>query len=219
VYLGLAAVSGAAAVAYWLYLEPGTFSSDRGALGSLQQVPALAHETPTAAAPTPAASPAATSSAPAPAPADPAPGSSATEADKTPVSGVQAAAARGTRAAEPSTPPGTPLARAKALIDEGNALSAQGHLGLAESAYQKALGVVPDYPVAMTALVRVHLARRDGNEALRWAKRLVARQDDALAQLLLGDALALRGDLGGAREAWEEAAEGGNATARQRLDD
>jgi Flp pilus assembly protein TadD len=71
----------------------------------------------------------------------------------------------------------------------------------------------------MAGLVRVHLARKDGAEALRWATRLTAKQPkDGVSQLLLGDALALRGDEDGAREAWTRAAERGNATAKQRLE-
>jgi cytochrome c-type biogenesis protein CcmH/NrfG len=94
----------------------------------------------------------------------------------------------------------------------------QGRLGLAESSYQKALKIVPDYPSAMAALVRVHLARRDGAEAVRWANRLVAKQPtNNVNQLLLGDALNLTGNREAARDAWTEAAESGNSTARQRL--
>jgi Tfp pilus assembly protein PilF len=93
----------------------------------------------------------------------------------------------------------------------------QGRYGLAEGMYLKALQEVPEYPPAMADLVRVHLARRDGMEAMRWAERLVAKQNNALHQLLLGDAQALRGNIGAAQAAWSKAANGGNATARQRL--
>jgi Tfp pilus assembly protein PilF len=94
-----------------------------------------------------------------------------------------------------------------------------GRYGLAESMYMKALQEVPEYPAAMAELVRVHLARRDGMEAMRWAERLVAKQNNPFHQLLLGDAQALRGNSGAAQEAWAKAARGGNATARKRLAD
>jgi hypothetical protein len=67
-------------------------------------------------------------------------------------------------------------------------------------------------------VVRVHLDRRDGVEAVRWAKRLVRMQPNrSNNQLLLGDAYKLRGDLKNARKAWERSATYGNRTARRRL--
>jgi Flp pilus assembly protein TadD len=103
-------------------------------------------------------------------------------------------------------------------VDEGLVLFKSGRLGLAEASYLKALKLQPGYPRAMAALVRVHIQRRDGAEAVRWAKQLAQIQPDSgVNQLLLGDALQLRGDLGGAQEAWTEAARLGNATARERL--
>jgi Flp pilus assembly protein TadD len=124
------------------------------------------------------------------------------------------------RSAAPSREPqaDSDAGRAQALVDEGTALFKQGRLGLAESSYQKALSLVPELPTATAALVRVHLARRDGAEAVRWANRLIAKQPKSgESQLLLGDALALRGDSDAARAAWTTAARRGNAAARQRL--
>ncbi len=110
------------------------------------------------------------------------------------------------------------LARAQALVDEGVALAKKDRLGLAEAAYLKSLKVWPSYPRAMAALVRMHLQRRDGAEAERWAKQLVALQPkNGANQLLLGDAHALRGDAKSARAAWSLAARSGNAVARERL--
>jgi hypothetical protein len=63
----------------------------------------------------------------------------------------------------------------------------------------------------------VHIARRDGKEAVRWAELLVSKQNNALNQLLLGDAQQLRGNGSAAQAAWTKAANSGNATARQRL--
>jgi hypothetical protein len=124
------------------------------------------------------------------------------------------------RIARPGDPPAvspTP-GGAQALVEEGTALLKQGRLGLAESSYQKALQASPEYPNAIVGLVRVHLARRDGAEAVRWASLLVSKQpSNGVNQLLLGDAQALYGDQDAARAAWTAAARSGNALARQRL--
>jgi cytochrome c-type biogenesis protein CcmH/NrfG len=104
------------------------------------------------------------------------------------------------------------------LVDEGSLLIEDGRLGLAEASYLKALNIMPSYPRAMAGLVRVHIERKDGAEAVRWAKQLVATQPkNGQHQLLLGDAQALRGDTAAAREAWNQAVRYGNYTARQRL--
>lgn len=53
----------------------------------------------------------------------------------------------------------------------------------------RALKAWPNYPRALAGVVRVHLARKDGAEAVRWAKRLVSVQPKrSNNQLLLGDA-------------------------------
>lgn len=110
------------------------------------------------------------------------------------------------------------LAEADKLVNEGVEYTKAERHGLAEAAYLKALQVVPDYPRAMTALVRVHIQRGDGLEAVRWASRMVKLQP-ARSQplLLLGDAQAARGDLEAAKNAWSQAARYGSAPARERL--
>jgi histone H1/5 len=112
------------------------------------------------------------------------------------------------------------LERANRLVDEGHGLLKRGHLGLAESAYMKALTAWPDLPRALAGLTRVHLQRKDGSEAVRWAKRLVAKEPKSgQNQLLLGDAWALRGNAKYARAAWLQAVRYANSTARKRLKD
>lgn len=111
----------------------------------------------------------------------------------------------------------TAAGRAKAHVDSGAAMLREGRYGLAEGEYMKALQEVAEFPPALAELVRVHLARRDGKEAVRWAERLIAKQDNPLHQLLLGDAQSLRGNSGAAQAAWTKAATGGNKAARQRL--
>ncbi|HKP64129.1 MAG TPA: tetratricopeptide repeat protein, partial [Polyangiales bacterium] len=118
------------------------------------------------------------------------------------------------RAAKPSPQ----LQRAQRLVDAGMALSKDGRLGLAEQSYLKALHLLPNYPRALAGLARVHILRKDGAEAVRWAKRLVARKPNrGFSQLLLGDAQALRGDDKAARRAWTQAARYGSPAARARL--
>jgi hypothetical protein len=103
-------------------------------------------------------------------------------------------------------------------VTTGHRLMRQRRLGMAEAAYLKALQAFPAYPRAMAGLVRVHLERRDGVEALRWARRLVARQPRrSNNQLLLGDAYALMGARGAARDAWRQSMLYGSAVARKRL--
>jgi tetratricopeptide (TPR) repeat protein len=62
--------------------------------------------------------------------------------------------------------------KATELIAQGNKLLKQNRLGMAESFYLKALQAKPNYPKAIASIVRVHLQRKDGTEAFRWAKRL-----------------------------------------------
>jgi cytochrome c-type biogenesis protein CcmH/NrfG len=110
------------------------------------------------------------------------------------------------------------LSHAEQLVDEGSLLFEDGRLGLAEASYLKALKVMPSYPRAMAGLVRVHIERKDGAEAVRWANQLVATQPkNGQNQLLLGDAEALRGDDAAARAAWTRAVRYGSPAARQRL--
>jgi hypothetical protein len=111
-------------------------------------------------------------------------------------------------------------ARAKAnyLVNMGHRLRKQGRLGMAEASYLKALNVMPNYARAVSGLVAVHLSRRDGVEALRWAKKLVDLQPKRGAhQRLLGDAYALTGNKSAARGAWQLGSRLGDRTSRSRL--
>jgi Flp pilus assembly protein TadD len=219
-----AAIGCAALVLGWLYLNGGQRTDGNAAMGALQQAsvvtPSIAPTLePHEAEPPPPAVP-----APQPAAARPAaaPAAAAAPAVLPPASQPLAAgpASRTSRPGEPAHAAGggSDADRAKALVDEGTSLLKQGRLGLAESSCQKALQLVPEYPGAIAALVRIHLVRKDGSEAVRWAKRLVAAQpSNGSYQLLLGDSQALYGDGDAAQTAWTAAAKAGNATARTRL--
>jgi tetratricopeptide (TPR) repeat protein len=213
--LATAAIGCAALGGFWVY-NGGSMNLGGGnpALGALQQLPAAAPTAPAQPTSEPSAEPAAPS----------APSSVAANAalvptlpTPTPRTPGSARSSDSARASDADTDAESDVSRAQRLVNEGTALLRQGRLGLAESSYQKALALIPEFPSAMAALVRVHLVRRDGVEAVRWANRLVAKQNNGESQLLLGDALSLRGDADAAREAWTAAANRGNATARQRL--
>lgn len=73
----------------------------------------------------------------------------------------------------------THIAKANDFIRKGNRMLQSNRLGIAESYYLKALRTKPKYPRAMASLVKVHLKRKDGREALRWAKRLIKRQPNS----------------------------------------
>lgn len=111
------------------------------------------------------------------------------------------------------------LVRARDLCNEGHALRNRGRLGLAEAKFLQALGLFAAYPRAVAGVVRVHLTRGDGAEAVRWAERLVEMQANrSNNQLLLGDAYALSGKHRDARRHWRKSAAFGNLAARKRLD-
>jgi hypothetical protein len=109
-------------------------------------------------------------------------------------------------------------ARANQLVNVGHRLRKEGRWGMAEASYLKALKEMPTYARAISGLVQVHLGRRDGAEAVRWAKKLVALQSKpGVHHRLLGDAYALAGDKTGARKAWQQGSRQGDRVARERL--
>ncbi len=123
---------------------------------------------------------------------------------------------------EPDLPPDRlrawRLKRARKLVQEATKLRRRKRLGMAEASYLKALTLWPNYPLAIAGVVRVHLERRDGVEALRWAERLVTMKPNrSNHHLLHGDALALNGKMDGARKAWRRSARYGNRRAKKRL--
>ena len=110
------------------------------------------------------------------------------------------------------------IARARKLVQQASRFRRGNRLGMAEAYYLKALEIWRRYPRAVAGMVRVHLQRRDGAEAVRWAKKLVTIQPRrSNNQLLLGDAYQLRGNLTKAKRAWRRSATYGNRIARRRL--
>jgi len=73
---------------------------------------------------------------------------------------------------------------------------ARGDMDGAQSAYCKAMRFDPKNPDAHAGLARVLISRRDGKAAVQWAREAVKlNPEESSAQVLLGDALALSGDM------------------------
>lgn len=73
---------------------------------------------------------------------------------------------------------------------------ARGDMDAAAGAYCRAIRFDPKNQEAHAGLARVLLGRRDAKAAVQWAREAVKlKPEDSGAQLLLGDALALSGDL------------------------
>ncbi len=142
---------------------------------------------------------------------------SAPHADATTVRDAQP---RSGAAARPSLrlEPRALVRRVNALAKQGKALLRRGLTERAKSAYDAALELAPNHPRALAGRLRLALSEKDAELALQHARALAqARPKSAMAQLLLGDAERLAGDLAAARAAWHHAARLGSPDARARL--
>jgi tetratricopeptide (TPR) repeat protein len=159
--------------------------------------------------------PAATAEA---APAAPASIELATPASAATIAIAQGAGGLELDSAPTSSPSRAQLARAERLERRARRYHRARQLGKAELTYREALEAWPGHALAMAGLARIHLQRKQAQEALRWAERLVALQPDRdINQLLLGDALAMIGNRSEAESAWQRAKELGSRTASSRL--
>jgi Flp pilus assembly protein TadD len=98
----------------------------------------------------------------------------------------------------------------------------RGDLDLAEATLDRAWELDPRNPQAMAGYGRLYLARGNAERAVVWARRAVKRRSRrAPYHVLYGDALALDGNLAGARKAWRRAlsVDPSNRAARARLAD
>lgn len=112
------------------------------------------------------------------------------------------------------------IAIARSLVERGQRMRRHKRLGMAESYYLRALRHFDHYPRAVSGLVKVHLARGDAREALRWAKRLVAMKPNRRShRYLLGEAYAMNGNMRKARRHWLRAARWGLKVAAKRLEE
>jgi predicted Zn-dependent protease len=82
----------------------------------------------------------------------------------------------------------------------------RGWIDEAEKLFKAVLEKTPGEHHAMEGMVKVFLKRRQGEQAVEFAKRIVAkRRRRASYRLLYGDALALIGDRASAEKQWSEA--------------
>jgi DNA-binding response OmpR family regulator len=182
--------------------SPGTAPSGRAPSG-----PAPSGPTSSATAPSGVS---ATAPAASPGPAPPAPATPAPAPPPAPPSSP----------AEAQAPAAADRVDAEAMTSEAERLIAAGDLARAEALLRRAIAEAPNNPHPVEALVRLHLARRDGAAAVPVAEKLVAlRRRRASYRVLLGDARRLQGDEAGAQAAYREALEldPNDARARSRL--
>lgn len=130
------------------------------------------------------------------------------------------------RPSAPSIPthdlPRDPAKASDVLVHRALPLIRRGELRLAEATLDRAWELDPKNPQAMAGYAALYVAAKDGDRALKWAKKAVRRRSRRPSyHVLYGDALRLRGDLAGARKAWKKALalDPRNRQARQRLAD
>jgi cytochrome c-type biogenesis protein CcmH/NrfG len=116
--------------------------------------------------------------------------------------------------------PRDPAKASDVLVHRALPLIRQGKLGQAEATLDRAWELDPKNPQAMAGYARLYLAKKDGDQALVWARRAVRRRSKrAPYHVLYGDALALQGKTTEARNAYRRALaiDPKNRTARSRL--
>ncbi len=94
------------------------------------------------------------------------------------------------------------------LVRVANFQRNQGNLVDAEQSYQAVLRIDRSNARALAGLVRLNMSRGTNDQALRWARRLVAaRPRNAANHVLLGDVLAATGNRRAAEASWRRALE------------
>lgn len=112
----------------------------------------------------------------------------------------------------------TLLALAAGAVDLGHGLLRASRAREAMVEYRRALAAVPNYPRALTGMVRAYLELKDGEKASYWAERLVKRQASvARNHRLHGDALRMQGQEREAAAAYRRAVRLGDKVAARRL--
>ena len=118
--------------------------------------------------------------------------------------------------------PRDPARASDVLVHRALPLIRSGELGLAEATLDRAWELDPRNPQAMAGYAALYVAAKDGDRALKWAKKAVRRRSRRPQyHVLYGDALQLQGDVTGARKAWTRALslDPGNSEAKARLAD
>lgn len=125
-----------------------------------------------------------------------------------------------TPSATPRELPADPKAASDRLVLDVRSAIAAGDLSTARPVLEEAIALDPTNPRPYEAFARLHLVRKEAEAALEWiAKALKRRPKRAAYHVMHGDALALTGNAGGARKAWEKALalDPGDRDARARL--
>lgn len=92
------------------------------------------------------------------------------------------------------------------LVRRALALIRGGELNRAEATLDRAWELDPKNPQAMAGYATLYITAKDGDRAVKWAERAVAKRPRrAPYRVLLGDALMLRGEVRRARKAWRKA--------------
>jgi Flp pilus assembly protein TadD len=116
--------------------------------------------------------------------------------------------------------PRDPAKASDVLVHRALPLIRKGELGLAEATLDRAWELDPRNPQAMAGYATLYIAKKDGERAMKWAKKAVRKRPRRVEyHILYGDALRLGGDTEAARKAWRKALsiEPGNKAARSRL--
>ncbi|MCZ6806720.1 MAG: tetratricopeptide repeat protein [Deltaproteobacteria bacterium] len=106
------------------------------------------------------------------------------------------------------------------LVHRALSLIRSGELDRAEATLDRAWELDAKNPQAMAGYATLYLRAKDGDRAVEWAQRAVAKRPRrAPYKVLLGDAFMLRGDVRRANKAWRKALaqDPDNRAARSRL--
>jgi predicted negative regulator of RcsB-dependent stress response len=118
--------------------------------------------------------------------------------------------------------PRDPSKASDVLVHRALPLIRKGQLRLAEATLDRAWELDPRNPQAMAGYAALYVAKKDGERALKWAKKAVRKRSRRSEyHVLYGDALQLEGDSEGAQKAWRKAlkVDPENKAARSRLNE
>jgi hypothetical protein len=116
--------------------------------------------------------------------------------------------------------PRDPSKASDVLVHRALPMIRKGQLRLAEATLDRAWELDPSNPQAMAGYAALYVAKKDGERAVKWAKKAVRRRSRrAEYHVLYGDALQLQGESDAAEKAWRKAlkVDPENKAARSRL--
>jgi Flp pilus assembly protein TadD len=116
--------------------------------------------------------------------------------------------------------PRDPSKASDVLVHRALPLIRRGQLRLAEATLDRAWELDPSNPQAMAGYAALYIAKKDGERAVKWAKKAVRKRSRrAEYHVLYGDALQLEGESEAAQKSWRKAlkVDPENKAARSRL--